>query len=103
MKAEASPSINPECFREQTRKVKPPIAFGRRAEQYSFLACPSLWTFVIFAIFWRLRKLEASAAQLIGSEFRNRVFHSKCGIWKQAFEWLCFSAGGSEFCSRRAV
>jgi hypothetical protein len=36
MKAEASPSINPECFREQTRKVKPLIAFGRRAEQYSF-------------------------------------------------------------------
>jgi hypothetical protein len=36
MKAEHSPSINPECFREQTPKVKLLIAFGRRAEQYSF-------------------------------------------------------------------
>jgi len=36
MKAEPSLSINPECFREQTLPGKLLIAFGGRAEQYSF-------------------------------------------------------------------
>src|SRR5262249_13818937 len=103
MKAEFWASINPECFRGPNTFVQLSDCISRSRRTIFLLACRSLWTFVIFATFWRLLKQEASAAQLIDSEFRNRVFRSKCGIWKQAFGWLCFSAGGSEFCSRRAV
>jgi hypothetical protein len=67
------------------------------------LACRSRWTFAISGIFSRSLRREALAARLTGSEFRNPVFRSKCGIWKQVFACLCSSAVENEFCSLNEV
>src|SRR5215468_5433932 len=100
MKAESLSLDNPDSLSRADAYGQAPDCISQARRTIFFLACRSHWTFVIFATSWRLLKQEASAGRLIGLEFRNRVFHSKCGIWKQAFEWFCFSAGGSEFCSR---
>src|SRR6266487_1247497 len=65
--------------------------------------CRSLWISATCAIFSRLPKRGASAGRRIGWEFRNRVFRSKCGIWKQVFACLFFSAVGNGFCLLHGV
>ena len=58
------------------------------------LPCRSPWTFATSAIFSRSPKREVLAARLTGSEFRNRVFRNKCGIWKPVFEYPLFQRRG---------
>src|SRR5262249_5317654 len=65
--------------------------------------CRNRWTFAISGIFSRSPRREALAERLTGSEFRNRVFRSKCGIWKLVFAFLYSSAVGNGFCSLHEV
>src|SRR6266550_998724 len=69
----------------------------------SLFPCRSLSRSATFAIFLPLPRREASAARLTGSEFPNRVFRSKCGIWKRVFGCLCFSDVESGFCLLHVV
>src|SRR4029077_9381068 len=68
-----------------------------------FFPCRSLWTFATSAIFSRLPKREVLAGPRTGSAFPNRVFRSKCGIWKPVFACLCFSAEEGGFCLLHGV
>src|SRR5215831_17218292 len=80
------PNQAPDCLLEVRRTI-------------FLLACRSHWIFGISAIFSRLLKREALAARLTGLEFRNRVFRSKCGIWKPVFACLCSSVVANGSCS----
>src|SRR5262245_42636747 len=80
----------PDCISEVRRTI-------------FLFSCRSLWTFATFVIFLRWPKRGALAARLTGLEFRNRVYRSKCGIWRRVFACLCFSAAANGFCLLRGV
>src|SRR6516225_3092965 len=67
------------------------------------LLCRSHWTFAISGIFSPWLRREALAVRPTGSEFRNRTFRSKCGIWKLVFACLCFSVVENGSCLLHAV
>src|SRR6266576_773687 len=98
MQAESWPAINPERIRGQA-----PDCISQIYRTIFLLPCRNHWTFAISGIFSRLPRREALAARLTGSEFRNRVFRSKCGIWKRVFECLCSSAVENGSCLLHAV
>src|SRR6266508_2688727 len=98
MEAEFALVINPGRFRGQA-----PDCISQVSRTIFLLACQSRWTFAISGIFSRWPRQEALAARLTGSEFRNRVFRSKCGIWKRVFGCRCSSAVGNGFCSLHEV
>src|SRR3954464_15331980 len=98
MQAEPWPAINSERIRGQA-----PDCILQVGRTILLLACRSLWTLATSGIFSPSPKPAALAAQLTGEEFRNRVFRSKCAIWKWVFVCLCSSAVGNGFCSLHAV
>src|SRR6266404_9637192 len=98
MQAEFSPAINPGRFRGQA-----PDCISQVRRTIFLFPCRSHWTFATSGIFSRSPKREALAALLTGSEFPNRVFRSKCGIWKRVFASLCSSAVADGFCSLHEV
>src|SRR5947207_4992175 len=94
MQTEPWPAINPERIRGQAFDCILQIG-----QTILLLVCRSLWIFAISGIFSRLPRREGLAARLTDWEFRNRVFRSKCGIWKPIFAFLCSTAGGNGVCS----